>query len=367
MINKDFFDALSELVEQKGIDEQSLLDSIENALSCGYKRLKGDAFDVKVKLNKEKNSIKFSVVKMVVEQVENPDKEIMLEEAKQIKRTAKLGEYVELAEIVPKDEFDRISSGTAIQVIRQKLREAERDNIISEYEDKENALQTCIVRKVEDKNVYVEIGNGNVGGIMLPQDQVPGEVYNVGEKIKVYVKRVRNSGLNAQIMVSRTSPYLVRGLFENEVPEIRSGLVEIKNVAREPGQRTKIAIYSSDSSIDAVGACVGPRGARVNAVVEELHGEKIDIILWSEDPLEYIAKALSPAKVLKVSALEGEQIAKVVVPDDKLSLAIGKNGQNARLAVKLTNWKIDIKSESVAKASGDYDDEEYDEEVGEAE
>lgn len=367
MINKDFFDALSELVEQKGIDEQSLLDSIENALSCGYKRLKGDAFDVKVKLNKEKNSIKFSVVKMVVEQVENPDKEITLEEAKQIKRTAKLGEYVELAEIVPKDEFDRISSGTAIQVIRQKLREAERDNIISEYEDKENALQTCIVRKVEDKNVYVEIGNGNVGGIMLPQDQVPGEVYNVGEKIKVYVKRVRNSGLNAQIMVSRTSPYLVRGLFENEVPEIRSGLVEIKNVAREPGQRTKIAIYSSDSSIDAVGACVGPRGARVNAVVEELHGEKIDIILWSEDPLEYIAKALSPAKVLKVSALEGEQIAKVVVPDDKLSLAIGKNGQNARLAVKLTNWKIDIKSESVAKASGDYDDEEYDEEVGEAE
>lgn len=361
MINKDFFDALSELVETKGIDEQSLLDSIENALSCGYKRLKGDAFDVKVKLNKEKNSIKFSVVKMVVEQVENPDKEILLEDAKQIKRTAKLGEYVELAEIVPKDEFDRISSGTAIQVIRQKLREAERDSIISEFEDKENAMQTCIVRKVEDKNVYVEIGSGNVGGVMLPQDQVPGEKYEIGAKLKVYVKRVRNSGLNAQIMVSRTSPGLVRGLFENEVPEIRSGLVEIKSIAREPGQRTKIAIYSPDKSIDAVGACVGPRGARVNAIVEELNGEKIDIILWSENPLEYIAKSLSPAKVLKVSAIEGEQVAKVVVPDDKLSLAIGKNGQNARLAVKLTGWKIDIKSQSVATASGDYEEESEDE------
>ena len=357
MINKDFFEALGELVEQKGIDETSLLESIENALSCGYKRLKGDAFDVKVKLNKEKNSIKFFVVKLVVENVENEDKEISLEDARQIKKTVKVGDFIELAEIVPKDEFDRISSGTAIQVIRQKLREAERDSIINEYEDKENALQTCIVRRVEDRNIYVEIGSGQVGGLLLPQDQVPGEKYTVGQKMKVYVKRVRNDGLNAQILVSRTSVGLVRGLFENEVPEIRTGLVEIKSVAREPGQRTKIAIYTADKSIDAVGACVGQRGARVNSIVEELGGEKIDIILWSEDPLEYIAKALSPAKVLKVSANEGEQVAKVVVPDDKLSLAIGKNGQNARLAVKLTGWKIDIKSESQAKASGDYEEE----------
>lgn len=361
MVNKEFFEALAEIVETKGIEETSLIESIENALSCGYKRLKGDAFDVKVKLNKEKNSIKFYTVKMVVETVENPDKEITLEDAKAIKRTAKLGEVVELSEIMPKDEFDRISSGTAIQVIRQKLREAERDNIVNEFEDKENAMQTCIIRKVENKNVYVEIGNGQVGGIMLPQDQVPGEKYNVGDKVKVFVKRVKNDGFSAQVLVSRSSSGLVRRLFENEVPEIRQGIVEIKSIAREPGQRTKIAIYSEDKSIDAVGACVGPKGTRVNAIVEELRGEKIDIILWSENPLEYIAKALSPAKVLKVSANEGEQVARVVVPDDKLSLAIGKNGQNARLAVRLTGWKIDIKSESVARASGDY--EEYEEGV----
>ena len=361
MINKEFFEALSELVETKGIEEASLLESIENALSCGYKRLKGDAFDVKVKLNKEKNSIKFIVVKRIVEVVENSDKEISLADAKLVKKSAKLGDNLELSEIVPKDEFDRISSSTAIQVIRQKLREVEKNNIISEFEDKENAMQTCVIRKIEEKNIYVEIGNGNVGGILLPQDQVPSEKYAVGDKLKVYVKRVKNDGYNAQILVSRTSTGLVRRLFENEVPEIRAGLVEIKSIAREPGQRTKIAIYSADKSIDAVGACVGPKGARVNAIVDELKGEKIDIILWSENPLEYIAKALSPARVLKVSANEGEQVAKVVVPDDKLSLAIGKNGQNARLAVKLTNWKIDIKSETNAIASGDYSVDEHDE------
>ena len=365
MVNKDFFDALAEIVETKGIDEASLIESIENALSCGYKKLKGDAFDVKLKLNKEKNTIKFIVVKQVVAEVENPDKEISLEAAKLYKKSIKIGDQLELEEILPKDQFDRISSGTAIQVIRQKLREAERDNIVSEFEDKENAMQTCIIREIENKNVYVEIGSGQVGGVMLPQDQVPTEKYNVGDKIKVFVKRVKNDGLSAQVLVSRTSTGLVRRLFENEVPEIKSGLVEIKSIAREPGQRTKIAIYTPDKSIDAVGACVGPKGARVNAIVEELRGEKIDIILWSEDPLEYIAKALSPAKVLKVSANEGENVAKVVVPDDKLSLAIGKNGQNARLAVRLTNWKIDIKSESAAKASGDY--ENYSNDIGDGE
>ena len=185
---------------------------------------------------------------------------------------------------------------------------------------------------------------------MLPQDQVPTERYNVNDKLKVYVKKVRNNGKNAQILVSRTSPGLVRRLFENEVPEIKQGVVEIKAIAREPGQRTKIAIYSADPNVDPVGACVGMRGARVNAIVSELNGEKIDIILWSEDPLEYISKALSPAKVLKVSAIEGEKVARVVVPDDKLSLAIGRDGQNARLAARLTGWKIDVKSESKANA-----------------
>ena len=208
----------------------------------------------------------------------------------------------------------------------------------------------CTVRRVEDGNVYVEIGAGEIEALMLPQDQTPGETYNVNDKLMVYVKKVRSMGKNAQILVSRTSPGLVRKLFENVVPEITQGIVVVKGISREPGHRTKIAITSTDANVDAIGACVGNKGARVNEVVKELNGEKIDIIPWSEDPLEYIAKALSPAKVLKVSAIEGEKVARVVVPDDKLSLAIGRDGQNARLAARLTGWKIDVKSESKAAA-----------------
>ena len=214
--------------------------------------------------------------------------------------------------------------------------------------NKENEIKACTVRRIEDKNVFVEIGAGEIEALMLPQDQVPTETYNVNDKLMVYVKKVRSMGKNAQILVSRTSPGLVRKLFENVVPEIAQGIVTVKAVAREPGQRTKIAIVSNDPNVDAVGACVGNKGMRVNEVVRELGGEKIDIIPWSEDPLEFIAKALSPAKVLKVSAIEGEKIARVVVPDDKLSLAIGKDGQNARLAARLTGWKVDVKSESKA-------------------
>ena len=227
---------------------------------------------------------------------------------------------------------------------------------MNEFEDKEGELLTCVVRRIEDKSVYVDIGstvsnNGSqIEGVLMPNDQIPGEKYELNQKIKVYVKKVRNAGRSAQIVVSRTAPGFVKSLFENEVPEIKQGVVSVKAVAREPGQRTKIAVYSEDPMVDAVGACVGAKGARVNAVVEELGGEKIDIIPWSADPLEFIAKALSPAKVIKVMELDGENSARAVVPDDKLSLAIGRDGQNARLAVRLTGWKIDVKSESAALA-----------------
>jgi len=228
----------------------------------------------------------------------------------------------------------------------QKLREIEHENTVSEFEDKEGELMACTVRRIEDGNVYVEIGGSQLEGVMMPRDQVLGEKYEVNQRLNVLVKKVKNIGRTAQVIVSRTSNALVRRLFEIEVPEIKQGLVEIKAIAREAGKRTKIAIYSEDSSIDAVGACVGNKGARVNAIVAELGGEKIDIIPWSENPLEFIARSLSPAKVIKVMELDGENNARVIVPDDKLSLAIGRSGQNARLAVKLTGWKIDVKSES---------------------
>ena len=348
MVNKDFFLALEDLEREKGISQEVFIEALENALVIAYKRNSGISGGVEVKLNPEKAKIQIFSVRNIVDEVVDKDKEISLEEARLIKKNCKVGEVLS-EEIVPKD-FGRIAAQTAKQVIMQKLRETERDNTITEFCDKENEIMNCVVRRIEDKTVYVEIGKGEIEGVLLPSDQVPGEKYELNQKIKVYVKRVRNNGRNAQIMVSRTAAGLVQRLFENEVPEIRQGVVEIKAVSREAGQRTKIAICSHDPAVDAVGACVGNKGARVNAIVQELNGEKIDIILWSEDPLEYIAKALSPAKVIKVSALEGEKVATVVVPDDKLSLAIGRDGQNVRLAARLTGWKIDVKSESKAMA-----------------
>ena len=332
-----------------------LVETLENALALAYKRQYSIQGTVKIKMNPEKFNVKFCMVKNIVDEVTDPDNEISLEEARTYKKSYKTGEVFE-QEFIPK-QFSRIVAQTAKQVVMQKLREAERDNTIAEYEDKENEIQNCVVRRIENKNVYVEIGGGQIEGVMRPQDQVPGEEYTIGQMLKVFVKRVSSDGRNAQILVSRSAPGFVRKLFENEVPEIKQGLVVIKGVAREAGQRTKIAIASEDKNLDPVGACVGPKGARVNAVVAELGGEKIDIIAYSDDPLEYIAKALSPAKVLMVTAVEGEKVARVIVPDDKLSLAIGKDGQNARLAARLTGWKVDVKSESKAKAEFGYNPE----------
>ncbi len=346
MISQDFFLALEDLEKQKGISQTEFLKALENALVIAYKKYAGDATGVEVKISAEKKSVKFYSVKNVVEEVVDFDKEISLEEAQQIKKSIKVGDVL-TEEFTPKN-FTRIAAQTGRQVLTQKLREIEQSNNVAEFEDKEGELMACTVRRIEDGNVYVEMGANQLEGILMPKDQVPGEKYELNQKLDVFVKRVKNIGNDAQVVVSRTSSGLVKRLFENEVPEIKQGLVEIKSVARDPGQRTKIAIYSADPQIDAVGACVGNKGARVNAIVSALGGEKIDIILWSENPLEFIAKALSPAKVLRVYQLEGENNARVIVPDDKLSLAIGRSGQNARLAVRLTGWKIDVKSESNA-------------------
>ena len=353
MISQDFFSALEDLEKQKGISQSEFIAALSNALVIAYKKYSGDASGIEVKISPEKKSVKFYSVKNVVDEVTNPDKEISVEDAQAIKKTAKAGDVLS-EEFTPKN-FTRIAAQTGKQVLTQKLREIEQANNVSEFEDKEGELMACTVRRIEDGNVYVELGGNQLEGILMPRDQVPGEKYELNQKLDVFVKKVKNFGKDAQVVVSRTSSGLVKRLFENEVPEIKQGIVEIKSVARDPGQRTKIAIYSSDPAVDAVGACVGNKGARVNAIVAALGGEKIDIIQWSENPLEFIAKALSPAKVIKVVQLEGENNARVVVPDDKLSLAIGRSGQNARLAVRLTGWKIDVKSESNAIEEMEYE------------
>lgn len=351
MTNKNFFAALQDLEKEKGIPQQIFIEALESALiSACKKQYVGSVGTVEVKLNPEKESIDFYAVKTVVEEVVDEENEISLEAAREVKKSYKLGDrYTE--KIAPKD-FSRIAAQTAKQVILQKLHETERDRAMNEFSDKEGELIVGVVRKIDAKNVYIEIGKGQVEGLMMPSDQVPGEKYNINDKIKVFVKRVKSGYRNAQVLVSRSAPGLVRRLFEEEVPEIKQGSVIIKEISREAGARTKIAIYSEDSRIDAVGACVGNKGTRVNAIVEELKGEKIDIVPWSENPLEFIAKALSPAKVISVTQLDGEKTAMAVVPNDKLSLAIGKDGQNVRLAVRLTGWKIDVKSQTDAAKLG---------------
>jgi len=345
MINQDFFLALEELEKQKGISSEEFICALENALAIAYKKHSGVASGVEVRLNEDKKAIKIYSVRTVVEEVVDPEKEISVDDAREIKKTYKVGDVVS-TEIQSKN-FGRIAAQTAKQVLLQKLREIEHDNTVTEFEDKEGELMVCTVRRIEDGNVYVEIGGNQIEGVLMPRDQVPGEKYELNQKLNVYVKRVKSSGRLTQIVVSRTANGLVKRLFENEVPEIKQGVVLVKGVARDPGQRTKIAIYSEDPTVDAIGACVGNKGARVNAIVAELGGEKIDIIPWSENPLEFISSALSPARVIKV-VQTGDDSAMAVVPDDKLSLAIGRSGQNARLAVRLTGWKIDVKSESVA-------------------
>ena len=291
-------------------------------------------------LDPERGTIDIVAYQTVVPEVEDKDTQISLEDARLINKKYKIGDRV--CEKVSAKEFGRIAAQTAKQVIMQKLREVESELAYSELSQKEGELITCVVRRIDGRNVYVEINK--LEALLLPQDQMPTDRFNVGDRIKVYVKKIKSGTRGPQITVSRTASGFVKRLFEIEVPEIAAGLVTIKAIVREAGYRTKMAVYCEDGNIDPVGACVGNRGMRVNAIVSELGGEKIDIIPWCQDTLEFIARALSPAKVSMVEATEDEKVAKVVVDDNMLSLAIGKDGQNARLAARLTGWKIDVKS-----------------------
>lgn len=347
MVNKDFFVALEDLENEKKIKKEFFIEALESALTSAYKKNFGEAMSAEVRLDPEKGTIKVYSYKTVVEEVEDPDKEISLEDAKQIKKSFKVGDRV-TTEVTPKN-FGRISAQIAKQVVMQKLKDAEHEVAMSELSEKQNELITGVIRRIEADLIYVEIPGSKTEGVMQPQDKIPGENYAIGDRIKVYVKSIKDSSKSTVVSVTRANPGFVKRLFELEVPEIQSGEVEIKSIVREAGYRTKMAVYSPNPNIDAVGACVGNKGMRINAIVNELNGEKIDIINWSENPLEFIARALSPATVITVYALENANSARAVVPDDKLSLAIGKSGQNVRLAVKLTNWKIDVKSETAAK------------------
>ncbi len=309
----------------------------------------GEAKSAQVKLVPEKNAIKIYSYKTVVEEVKNPDKEISLQDAQKIKSSYKIGDEI-MQEENTKD-FGRIAAQTAKQVVMQKLKEMERQIAVDELSEKEDELLTTIVKRIEQNVVYVQIAGSHTEGVMLEQDQIPGEKFHVNDRIKVYVKKIKDSFKGVQIQVSRSNVGFLRKLFEIEVPEIENGEVVIKNIARDPGNRSKVAIMATKSHIDALGACVGNRGVRINTIMNEINGEKIDLVPYSDDPLEYIANALSPAKVLSVEINESLKSSRVIVPDDKLSLAIGKMGQNVRLAARLTGWKIDVKPESSLNAN----------------
>ncbi len=344
MVNKDFFQALKDLEEQKGIDQGYFIEALEAALTSAYKKNFGEAKSAFVKLNPEKNTIKIYSYKTIVEEVLDNDKEISLAEARLIKKSYKIGDTVQQEE-TPKN-FGRIAAQTAKQVIMQRIREAERSRVMSEVSTKQDELVTGIIRRIDNGNVYVDLGITEVEGVLGVKDQIPGEKYAINQRIKVVVRSIKE-GFNAPyVQLSRSNPSFVRKLFELEVPEIASGEVIIKNLVREAGYRTKIAVYSDNKTLDCIGACVGNKGMRVNAIVNELGGEKIDIVPYSEDAGEFIVSALSPATVLYIHTNAQDKTSLVVVPDDKLSLAIGKSGQNVRLAARLTGWKIDVKAKS---------------------
>ena len=348
MDSAEFMEALREIVKEKGIDEEVIYEAIETSLVSACKKNFGTSQNVKVVMDRETGNIEVYAQKDVVEEVEDPMLQVSLEEAKAINHVYQIGDVVDFV-VTPKN-FGRISAQTAKQVVVQKFREAEREILFNQYISKEKEVVIGIVQRTEKKNVIVQLGK--IDAILAPNEQIPGEQYRFMDRVKVYVVEVKQTTKGPQIFVSRTHPELVKRLFEQEVPEVFDGTVEIKSIAREAGSRTKIAVYSKDPNVDAVGACVGQNGYRVNVIVNELCGEKIDIVNWSEDPKEFIAAALSPSKVLAVAINPNEQSARIVVPDHQLSLAIGKEGQNARLSAKLTGWRIDIKSESQAKETG---------------
>ena len=341
--NKELIIALEELEKEKGIKKEELLESIRTALITAYKRNFDALENVDVKMDEQTGATHVFAIKEVMERANDDALEISLEEARKINKELNIGDNVEV-EIVPRD-FGRIAAQTAKQVIIQKLRETERNMIFNEYNERKGEIVSGLIQKADKHIVVMDLGK--LEGIMLPKDQIPTEQYHVNDKIKGYVVDVERGEKGApQAIVSRTHPDFVRKLLEFEIPEIYEGLIEIKSVSRDPGLRSKVAVYSPNENIDPVGSCVGQKGIRIQNVINELHGEKIDVIEWNADPSIFIASALLPAQIMAVDIKEEERFAQVIVPDDQLSLAIGKAGQNARLAAKLTNWKIDIKSES---------------------
>ena len=371
-MNKELIAALELLEKEKGISKESLFEAIESNLVVAYKNNFNKADNVVVTMDRETGDFHIYSQKKVVEEVNDPVTEISLEDA----RSIKAGYYIEVTvnvEIQARD-FGRIAAQSAKNGILQKMREEERKSLYQEYYEKQNDIITGIVQRINGKNISINLGK--IDTVLMEKEQSPGEFFRPNDRIKLYVTEVKDNGKGPRVVVSRTHPELVKRLFEQEVAEIQDGTVEIKSIAREAGSRTKIAVWSNDKNVDAVGACVGMNGARVNAVVDELQDEKMDIINWSDNPAILIENALSPSKVVAVLADPDNKEALVVVPDLQLSLAIGKEGQNARLAAKLTGFKIDIKSESQAKAENIqyefndedyYDDEYYDDEYDEEE
>ena len=367
-MNKELMGALDELEREKNISKETLLDAIEQSLIQAYKNHFGKADNVHVTINRETGDFSVYADRKVVEFVEDPAEEVSLVEAQKQNTNAEVGDILKVP--VHSDKFGRIATQNAKNVILQKIREEERKVLFDQYHGNEKEVVTGIVQRVVGHNVSVNLGKADA--ILAENEQVKGETFKPTERIKVYILEVKDTPKGPRILVSRTHPGLVKRLFESEVAEVKDGTVEIKSIAREAGSRTKLAVWSNDPDVDQVGACVGVNGARVSAIVNELRGEKIDIITWNENPAMMIENALSPAKVISVIADAEEKSAKVVVPDYQLSLAIGKEGQNARLAARLTGFKIDIKSETQARESGDFldyendyeEDEYYDEDGG---
>ncbi len=344
-MNTEFIEALEQIQQDKGISKEILMEAIEAALISSYKRNFGSSHSVRVEVHRETGEVNVYGQKNVVEEVEDENTEISLEEAKELSPKFEVGDIVE-REVTPRD-FGRIAAQTAKQVVVQRIREAERGVVFDEFVNRESDIIAGAVARIARGTVFVNLGKAEA--ILANNEQMPGETYNPGDRIKTYIVEVKQTTKGPQILISRTHPGLIKRLFELEVPEIHDGIVEIKSISREAGYRTKIAVDTKDPNVDPVGACVGQKGVRVQAIVNELRGEKIDIIRYSENPADYITSALSPAKVSKAIVDEDHKSARVVVPDYQLSLAIGKEGQNARLAAKLTGWKIDIKSESQVK------------------
>ena len=344
-MNEEFLAAMDAIEREKGVRKEVLFEAIEAALVSAYKRNFNAAANVRVQLDRETGEIHvYTRLDVVEEEATQPQLEISLQDARVIDHEYTVGDIVE-KEVTPKD-FGRIAAQTAKQVVIQRIREAEREIVFDEYIDREEDIITGIIQRIEQKNVIMDLGKTEA--VLLPTEQMPSDDYRQRERVKAYITEVKKTSKGPQIFVSRTHPGLLKRLFELEVPEIFDGTVEIKSVAREAGFRSKLAVSSKNKDVDPVGACVGPKGARVQAIVTELRGEKIDIVKWDDDPVIFVANALSPAKVVSVTLRNDPKVASVVVPDYQLSLAIGKEGQNARLAAKLTGWKIDIASETQA-------------------